>query len=539
MHVARVLRFAVVAAGCSVAATPALAEPARTATSAGPAHGPVSFAPACHGPGRHCFAQVAMQDGTMFHFAAPPYGEIAAHSPAELQAMYHIDPSRGTGMTVALIDAYGYPNLEADLGKYRKMFGLPPCTKANGCLRVVNIDGGTTLPTTQDDGWNVETALDVDMASAGCPRCNILVVEAEYPSDDLDLAQQTAARLGADVISNSWGSSEYTDDAAYEPGFDQTGVGVFASSGDEGYRAGPQYPATSLHVIAVGGTRVKDNIVAHTATETAWTLAGSSCSGEFAAPVFQPVEAACPMRAASDVAAIADPQTGVAIYATAAGGPSSAGGTSAASPLVAALMAGAGHPDATPAFIYRHPEAFTDITGGSNGTCGTTMCNAGSGWDGPTGVGSPNQALLVAIGNGVGPAVTITSPADGTTQTGAFTVEATVADGAAHVDLAIDGVRVIGIAQGPYQFSAPAIAGAGDHVVTVSAITADHDVGTASVTVHVPAAPAQPDAGVPSGDGGTSGGGDHGMCAAGASSGGGIWIVGAALAMVRRRRRAR
>ena len=268
----RLLRLAVFAAGLlALAPVAALAAPAKPAALR-------TYEPLCSGPGRRCFARIAKDDGLIVHSFAPGFGAIPAHTPAQLQRMYHVDPTRGAGMTVAVIDAYGYATLEADLGMYRAMFGLPPCTVANGCLRIVNVDGDSThLPTSQDDGWNVETALDIDMVSAGCPLCKILVVLVEQPSDDLDTANATAARLGADAISNSWGSHE-GGDASFDSIFDQTGVGIFVSSGDNGFAAGPQYPATSPHVVAVGGTRVVDNLPAHTSLEGAWSLAGSSCS---------------------------------------------------------------------------------------------------------------------------------------------------------------------------------------------------------------------------------------------------------------------
>ncbi len=416
---------------------------------------------------------------------------------------------------------------------YRAMFGLPACTSASGCLRIINVDGtASPLPTAADKGWNLETALDVDMVSAGCPLCKIVVVQVNVPGNDLVVAQQTAALFGANAISNSWGSSE-ADDVPNDQVFDQIGVGIFASSGDHGFDAGPQYPATSPHVIAVGGTHVQDDPVTQTATQTAWSDSGSSCSTEFAAPAFQPATAACAKRAAADVSAVADPQTGVALYCTAAGGFTSAGGTSASSPLVAALMAASGHADAAPAFVYRHPEAFDDVVGGTNGECTTTMCEAGSGWDGPTGLGTPDQSVLVTIGNGSGPAVTITAPADGSTEPSTFTVSATVASGATHVDLAIDGLRIGGLKIEPYTFDAPALT-PGSHVVQVTSYTDDDDVGSAQITVDVPAA--TPDAGVTPGGGAASSGG--GCATTGASGGAAIVILGT-LAALRRRRRPR
>ena len=356
------------------------------------------------------------------------------------------------------------------------------------------------------------------------------------PWRGLDNAQIIAAQLGADAISNSWSGGEGGDQQT-ESIFDQIGVGIFASTGDRGYRDGPQYPATSLHVIAVGGTSVWVNPATGVSLESAWSLAGSSCSTEFAAPSFQPTVAACTNRAAADVSALADPNTGVSIYSTAAGGWTSVGGTSASSPLVTAILTAAGHPDANPAFVYRHPEAFTDITQGSNGTCGTTLCDAGSGWDGPTGLGSPLQDALVAIGHGVGPAVSITEPADGSTQLAAFTVSATVGDGASHVDLRVDGRRIVGLAAAPYTFSAPALTTPGMHTVEVSAFTDDHDVGSAVIHVLVPA-PA-PDAGPTMTGSDADPTSSSGGCAAGGSGGSALAAAGIALTVLVRRRAAR
>ena len=510
---------------------------AALVTPAAAVAGPVTYEPVCHGPGRHCQALIAKRDGKIVADVALPIGDIPSHTPAQLQKIYNIDPTAGSGMTVAVIDAYGYAALESDLAMYRAQFQLPACTVASGCLQIVNLDGSsTTLPTQTDDGWNVETALDVDMVSAACPLCKIIVVQVNEPSDDLDNAQATAVRLGANAISNSWSSDEGHDEP-FEPVFDQTGVGIFAATGDNGYDAGPQYPATSLHVIAVGGTHVQDNPVTQVSVQSAWSDAGSSCSTEFAAPSFQPANAACTMRAASDISADADPATGVALYCTAAGGFSTAGGTSAASPLMAALMAGANHPDITPAFLYRHADVIEDVLTGANGDCNTTMCNAGSGWDGPTGLGTPDQAALIAIGSGAGPAVTIDSPADGTSESDAFTVTATVAAGAAHVDLTIDGVRIGGIAAAPYTFDAPQIKKAGAHTITVSAYDDDHDTGSASITIHTGTLAI--DAGI-GGDAGTSSG-DNGGCGCashGADRGSLFVILGTAVLVLRRRRRA-
>jgi subtilase family serine protease len=98
-------------------------------------------------------------------------------TPAGLQSAYKLTGLSATGRTVAIVDAYGYPNLERDLGVYRSQFGLPACTVANGCLRIIDQNGGTALPRV-NAGWASEQALDVDAVSAAAPDAKILVVQA-------------------------------------------------------------------------------------------------------------------------------------------------------------------------------------------------------------------------------------------------------------------------------------------------------------------------------------------------------------------------
>jgi len=506
-----------VAALLVTGASPALAD--------GPAGSGVHYVRACTGPGIRCGVLIAAPDAQPAGPAAPALAlpiDISNLAPADIQAAYHIDPSLGTGVTIAVVDAYGYAKLESDLAAYRKRFGLPACTTASGCLRIVNEEGlPSPLPAGTDAGWEAETALDVDMVSAACPKCNIVVVQTE--AGKLDAGTRAAAAMAVDAISASWGSIENGGELSRETSFQHTGVGTFAASGDNAYDSGgdgPEYPATSQYVIAVGGTKLKKSSLGTSFSETAWTLAGSSCSTSIAAPSYQPAAAsgACNMRASSDVSAEADPNTGVAVYESSAGGWLNVGGTSAATPIVAALMAASGHGDITPEFIYRHPEAFHDVTSGNNGTCGTTLCNAGSGWDGPTGIGSPDQTALVAIGGGTGPTIAITSPADGSHQDAGFPIDLTAGAGTVHVDLAVDGVRVR-VAGAPFGLTTPLDMTSGTHDFVVSAFDNDHNVQTTSITVDVAAA---------------SGGG----CSTSGGAGGiGLGLLGVVLVTTRRRRR--
>ena len=359
----------------------------------------------------HCHARIRTNsDGSIMRFAA---AAPAGLGPADFKSAYALDTSRTPNATIAIVDAFGYPNAEADLAVYRSTYGLPACTVASGCLKIVNQDGAASplppAPASNDD-WTVETALDLDMASAACPNCKLLLVEANSDQDDgLFIAQDTAVRLGASVISDSWGGSGTGVDA-YEHYFNHPGVGIFVASGDTGYNnagKGPDYPSTSAFVIAVGGTALtKSASTSRGWSEKAWGprsifgggAGGSSCSTEVAKPSFQAgLKTSCTMRAASDVAAVGDPATGPAVYNR---GPSSTGwvtvgGTSASSPLVAGIYALTGRSSASNSFAYSNAKAFNDVTTGKNDSCGNTLCNAGAGWDGPTGIGTPNGAAMV------------------------------------------------------------------------------------------------------------------------------------------------
>ena len=329
------------------------------------------------------------------HPALVPSG----YGPADLQSAYKLPSStRGAGQTVAIVDAYNDPTAEADLAVYRSTYGLPACTTANGCFRKVNQSGqASPLPRT-DTGWAGEISLDVDMVSAICPNCNILLVEANNPNTgNLGTAVNTAVNLGAKFVSNSYGGpedgSENSDDSLY---FNHPGVVITASTGDNGF--GVSYPASGKGVTAVGGTSLTRDTSTRGWSETVWNGAGSGCSGSVAKPAFQVgLNTGCGKRAEADVAAVADPQTGVAVYQTfGASGWAVYGGTSAASPIIASVYALAGNPGATDSpnsYPYAHTTALNDVTTGSNGNCGAPLCTAGVGYDGPTGLGTPQGTV--------------------------------------------------------------------------------------------------------------------------------------------------
>jgi hypothetical protein len=359
----------------------------------------------CSGGTFHCKARIQTDNGKIRAFATPQ--AASGLGPSDLASAYKLNTSLNPGATIAIVDAFGYPNAESDLAAYRSNYGLPACTQANGCLKIVNQNGATSpLPSAPpaNDDWTVETALDLDMASAACPNCKLLLVQADDDQGTgLYVAQATAAKLGATVISNSWGGYDPNPSASesYFSGPSKT-AGIFVASGDSGNTGSqPDYPSTSAYVTGVGGTSLtKSSSTSRGWVEGAWSSAGSSCSAQIPKPSYQG-STGCNFRAAADVSAVGDPSTGLAVYNKASGGFIVVGGTSASSPFVAGVYALTGHGLAGPSFPYANSGDFFDVTTGSNGSCGKPLCTAGTGWDGPTGIGTPNGSAL-AGGGGTG-----------------------------------------------------------------------------------------------------------------------------------------
>jgi subtilase family serine protease len=319
-------------------------------------------------------------------------GTPEGYGPSDLRSAYKIAAGGGTRTVLAIVDAYGYTNAEADLAKYRAQYGLPPCTTANGCFKKLNQAGLAANYPAQNLGWAQESALDLDMASSMCPNCKLVLVEANSTSfSDFEVAEETAAAQRARAISNSYGGSE-TGSETLEAAYDHPGVAVTASTGDSGY--GVEFPASSPHVIAVGGTTLKKAGTSRGWSETAWSGAGSGCSKVYAKPSWQR-DAGCSKRTVADVSAVANPNTPVAVY-----GPASAttsgwllfGGTSAAAPLIAGIYAASGDININAASnLYAHSNALFGVTKGSNGVCSPAyLCTAEPGYDGPTGLGTPD-----------------------------------------------------------------------------------------------------------------------------------------------------
>ena len=320
----------------------------------------------------------------------------SGYGPKDLRAAYNITGLGSSSTTVAIVDAYGYPGAESDLAVYRSTYGLPACTTANGCFSKVNELGAKTSYPVTSVGWDEETALDLDMVSAMCPSCKILLVQANTASyADLGAAVNTAVRLGAKVVSNSYGGPE-AGSAPYASAYQHNGVAIVVSSGDNGY--GVQFPASSPYVTAVGGTTLKrSNLNYRGFVETAWSGAGSGCSAYYSQQAWQSPYAGnlCPKgRMVADVSAVADPQTPVAVYGPNGAGRSAwamYGGTSVAAPLTGGVYGvNGGSP-----YYNRDPyvagkSALNDVTSGANGNCGNFLCDASVGYDGPTGLGTPN-----------------------------------------------------------------------------------------------------------------------------------------------------
>jgi subtilase family serine protease len=308
----------------------------------------------------------------------------AGYSPADLRTAYDLtkySSSKGSGETVAVVDAYDDPDAASDLAIYRRAYGLRPCTSANHCYakKAFTLQGNSS--------WGEEESVDLDMVSAICPNCKILLVEAANNDIGSLASAEKYATAHADYVSNSWSGDEGS--RTYDGDFNVSGVAITAATGDNGYNRTAQWPAILPSVTAVGGTTLssfKPRI------ESAWSYAGSGCSTIYAKPSFQhDLDTGCSDRAEADTSADADPNTGVAVYDTdGESGWLVFGGTSVAAPIIASVFAlGGNRADNNDTHLYAHKSSLNDVKSGQNGSCGKPLCTAGPGWDGPTGLGTP------------------------------------------------------------------------------------------------------------------------------------------------------
>ncbi|WP_200886738.1 putative Ig domain-containing protein [Phaeacidiphilus oryzae] len=404
-------------------ATAASASTARAATAATTvaAHPSVRHLCAAHAHLMACQA-IARTDVTepqaLAAHAVTPDATPSGYGPTDLRSAYNLPSNGGSGQTVAIVDAQDDPNAESDLAAYRSQYGLPSCTTSNGCFKKIDQNGGTNYPSA-DSGWAGEISLDLDMVSAVAPNAHILLVEASSANmSDLGTAVNQAVSQGAKFVSNSYGGSEdSTDTSADSSYFNHPGVAITASAGDSGY--GAEYPAASRYVTSVGGTSLSRASNTRGWTESVWNTSstegtGSGCSAYDAKPSWQ-TDTGCSKRTIADVSAVADPATGVAVYDTyGASGWNVYGGTSASSPIIASVYADAGTPgssDVPAKYPYAHTSALNDVTSGSNGSCSPSyLCTAGAGYDGPTGLGTPNGLTAFTAGGTTGNTVSVTNP---------------------------------------------------------------------------------------------------------------------------------
>jgi subtilase family serine protease len=393
-------------------ASPATSGPqARvTLTGAGPQHGDTrQICPAAKPGYVSCMAVVKLASAAANARAkaiVPGAVGSVPYGPASLRSAYgltHASATRGKGRTVVIVDAFNDPHAASDLATYRSHYGLSACTKANGCLRILNEHGKTSPLPSNSFRWGTEISLDLDMVSAICPQCHITLIEANSArTSSLGIAENTGARRSS-FLSNSWGGPEFNGESRFNKDFNHPRHAVVFAAGDSGHPTAA-YPGASKYVISVGGTKLVHAKSGKRAwTETVWGNKSDSnggtqsgCSRFAAKPSWQHhPRFTCKHRTQNDVSAIGDPDTGVLIVDTFKTGGTffQFGGTSAATPIITAAYALAGRPGAKyPASkIYAHPGKFHDVTRGQNGTCSRAyLCHARKGYDGPTGVGTPN-----------------------------------------------------------------------------------------------------------------------------------------------------
>ncbi len=397
---AQTRRIAYSVIGAAALAVSGLAVSAPSATAASTHH--VSWTRSCATPTRAgemaCNALRVTNVKEIAPLGVHPNATPSGYGPSDLRSAYNLPANGGAGETVAIVDAYDDPNAASDMAAYRSQYGLPSC--GSGCFTKMSQSGSTTSLPSADAGWAEEESLDLDMVSAIAPDAHIILVEAKSATmANLGKSVNRAVSEGAEFVSNSYGGGESSSDTSYDTSyFDHPGVAITVSSGDSGY--GVEYPAASRYVTAVGGTSLSTASNSRGWTESVWSTsssegAGSGCSAYDAKPSWQ-TDTGCSNRTVADVSAVADPATGVAVYDTYGGDPGWEvfGGTSVASPLIAAVYADAGTPSSgsTPSsFPYAHTGSLYDVTSGSTASCSPAyLCHAESGYDGPTGLGTPD-----------------------------------------------------------------------------------------------------------------------------------------------------
>jgi subtilase family serine protease len=314
-------------------------------------HSGVASQPLCKPSGdmtrASCFASV-LASGPVTGYQS----SVPGVTPWDLSYIYNY-PAPGsqsqTNETIGIVVAYDAPNAESDLATYRSHFGLPPCTTANGCFTKVMVasaaSGGGTAPpssitphpTAWSGGWPDETDIDIETATAVCANCSIVLAEAASDNlSDLAVAVTAAVQNGANVVNASFGAPESSSQANLESYFEPNPVKVVAAAGDSG--PGAYFPASASKVIAVAGTTI--NLSSnYQISESLWSGSGGGCSSIFSRNAYSSKVCSNSKRSVADVAADADPLTGVAVYDSRLGGWLIAGGTSVSAPIIAGIYA--------------------------------------------------------------------------------------------------------------------------------------------------------------------------------------------------------
>jgi hypothetical protein len=326
-------------------------------------------------------------------------------SPANIRAAYGLPKTGAPHQTIAVVSALGDPSVAADLNAYSKRFGIPPCTVANHCFRVLNEDGAASpLPAADQSGvWLTESSVGVEVARGICQSCSIMLVEARSPSKfDVSTAVNTAAKLGATVVETAFEDAPAPDDTQFASDYSHPGTVVVAASGDAGYTSLVFFPATMPSVLAVGGTHLDLTPGGQYQDEFAWEATTTGCSPyDDAAPWQKPfaVSVGCgSQRVISDLAAVADP--GMLVHVQDVGSPCGnvfceADGTSVSAPIIAGMIGLAGSLGSNESkLIYAHARSehnvFRDVRiGVVQGCRNTPVCRVRRGFDGPTGLGTP------------------------------------------------------------------------------------------------------------------------------------------------------
>ncbi len=401
----------VCAAGAAVVAAIAFqgvaqAESRRPLLPSPAAHYPpgTHYKPLCPAPderGRRCFGEVLVDanEKPITDATSPPGGWTAP----ELEAAYGVPTTGGPNTVIATYIGSHYTNAESDVATYRAKFGLPPCTSANGCFMQIDSDTGSTTDFSglTDDGCGGtlgEESLDVTMLQAGCPSCKILILEG----NDNASAMAQAVSHGAVSMSMSWGYSPESESDCQQTWIPPAGLAFFGASGDSGYTATPGEPAGCTTVVAVGWTQLATDSSTRGYADTlpsGWGSAGG-CDAAQTKGSWEK-DPSCSSRMVSDISANGD---NVAVYCTSPAGSANwevTGGSSASSPFTTALLASFGITGGSfdPAWLYANEAKFWDVTsGGPVAGCPSGspdyFCNAVTGYDGPTGVGTPYGPML-------------------------------------------------------------------------------------------------------------------------------------------------